>query len=523
MTEAPFREFSNGGAKSRAAQRWARFARASLPYLYSAFAVVAAGIVAGAFSIWGPLAQVSIVFVGAAMGSALFWGIGPSLFAVALSLAACAFFFYAPYYDFRVEDWRDRVDMIVFTTVAVMFSRMAGKARRHANEAQRREQFVVALHAFSQRLASIHNLPGLLADAAGELAALLRARVVLVARDAGDFAEGRSPGADPPAAAIETGRALLSVGSAGNQARAGHWVAFPLVVGARAVAALLCEEAGEKPFSFGDPQVRAMLDQAAIAIERMRLVREVEDARVEARTEKLREALLNSISHDLKTPLSAIVGAVTALQEGERVYDAQARADLLGAIREESEHLSSHIENVLDLSRLRAGALRPRLELIELSDIIGAALQRTRRVMGDRRIELVLPANLPMLRLDLFLMQHALVKLLENAAKYAAPGTVLRISAAAAGDVVKIDVTDAGPGIPADELERVFDRFYRGAMGDRNPGGSGLGLAICRAFIEANGGSVEAISMGAGSGATFRICLPISAQDRLLEAAASDE
>jgi two-component system sensor histidine kinase KdpD len=254
-----------------------------------------------------------------------------------------------------------------------------------------------------------------------------------------------------------------------------------------------------------------------------RLSASVAEARVRAQSEALREALLNSVSHDLKTPLAAILGSATALEAlGER-GDARGRAELVATIREESERLSSYIENLLDLTRIRAGQLAPRLELVELSDIVDAALRRKHKALGNHPVEVGLPADLPMLRLDLFLMEHALANVLDNAAKYAPPGSTVSVSARAEGGEVVLEVSDSGSGIDSADLPRVFDAFHRGAGGDEGrPPGAGLGLAICRAFVEANGGSVAAFSAGPGRGALVRLRLPIAGDPEAGEEARDD-
>jgi two-component system sensor histidine kinase KdpD len=266
-----------------------------------------------------------------------------------------------------------------------------------------------------------------------------------------------------------------------------------------------------------------LCDQAAVAIERAQLARAYEDARVRTKTESLREALLNSISHDLQTPLASIVGAVSALQSFEALYDSRSRGELIATIREEAERLHRIIANILDLTRIKAGEVSPRLEYVELADIINAALTRARRGLADHELDISIPADLPMMRLDLFLMEHAFVNLLENAAKYAPKGTRIVVTAREEQGSVVIDVTDSGIGIAANDLGRIFDRFVRAATTDARPAGTGLGLTICRAFVAANGGEVEAYSPGEGKGATFRVQLPIPEPSVSLDTAVRDE
>ena len=269
----------------------------------------------------------------------------------------------------------------------------------------------------------------------------------------------------------------------------------------------------EPIYSFQVAEVQDLADLGVfiiVAAFTSRLSAGVAAARVRAQGEALREALLNSVSHDLQTPLAAILGSATALEAlGER-GDARGRSELVATIREESERLASYIENLLDLTRIRAGQIAPRLELVELSDIVNAALRRKQKALAGHAIEVDLPADLPMLRLDLFLMEHAIANVLDNAAKYAPAGSAIRIAARVEKGEVVLEVADRGRGIGAGDLPRVFDAFYRGAGVDGGPAtGAGLGLAICRAFVEANAGSVSALSAGPERGATLRMRLPI--------------
>lgn len=342
-----------------------------LAYLKSALAVAMVGLAAHLLTRLVPLPHVSVLFVAAVITSAALWGLGPSLFAAFLSVAAGSFLFYSPIYSFHVTDPQDFADLAVFIVVAVLTSRLADGVRRQA--------------------------------------------------------------------------------------------------------------------------------------------REIADARLKAQGEALREALLNSVSHDLQTPLAAILGSASVLETLDEGGDLRVRRELAATIREEAERLASHIGNVLDLTRVRAGQLAPRLELVELSDIINGALRRKEKALAGRSLHIDLPAGLPMLRLDLFLMEHAVANVLDNAAKFSPADSKVSVVARREGGEVVLEIADEGRGIRAEELDRVFEAFYRGSpLEGGTASGSGLGLAICRAFVEANGGRVRASSAGAGHGAALQIRLPAS-------------
>jgi len=253
---------------------------------------------------------------------------------------------------------------------------------------------------------------------------------------------------------------------------------------------------------------------AAVLVSRLadgvrRQAREIADARLKAQGEALREALLNSVSHDLQTPLSAILGSATVLESLEERAEPRARRELAATIREEAERLASYIGNLLDLTRVRSGQIAPRFELVELSDIVNGALRRKERALAGRELRVTVPPGLPMLRLDLFLMEHALANVLDNAAKFSPPGSTVSVAARREDGEVVLEIGDAGRGIRAEDRERVLEPFHRGSHSDAGPAGTGLGLAICRAFVEANAGKVAILGDGAGRGTRVQLRLPV--------------
>jgi two-component system sensor histidine kinase KdpD len=480
------------------------------PYAGAAVLVMLAVGAAAVLDRTVPLTHVSILFIGAVLVSAVLWGLGPALFATALGAAAASYFFYAPIYSFKVARPHDVVDIILFVVMSILGANVAARGRRRAIEARRSEGRTKDLYAFSRRLAGIADPNDLYFSILDELGSLIDGPILLLLPGEQALIIFSAYLSDHPlsdAAQAEAERVWRSVEPKGDSVfKQGReaWHFRMLRTGRGRVGILaVCGPITESP------HLASVLDQASIAIERTQLAAKIEDARVQERAEKLREALLNSISHDLQTPLASIIGSATALQSFGSLYDDAARGDLLATIREEGERLNHVIRNTLDLSRIRAGDIAPRLELVEPADIINAALRRAQRSLSRRNIKVEMPANLPMLRLDLFLMEQALVNLLENAIKYSSVDTpVLLVARERAGEV-EIDVADKGVGLAAAERTRVFDRFYRVTRPDAAPAGTGLGLAIARAFVDANGGRIEALSAGPGTGTTFRVILPV--------------
>jgi two-component system sensor histidine kinase KdpD len=264
----------------------------------------------------------------------------------------------------------------------------------------------------------------------------------------------------------------------------------------------------------------ALRDQGALAIERVRLVEEMDRVERVAETERLRSALLTSISHDLKTPLAAVLGAAGALRDmGGKLSDIE-KADLLATIIDESERLNRFIANLLDMTKLESGAVSPNVALHDIGEIVGSALRRAGRILSHHRVELELAPDLPMLELDAVLFEQALFNLLDNAAKYAPTETTIRIQSWRTADAVCLRVLDEGSGIPAGDLEHIFDKFYRVQKTDQVRAGTGLGLAISRGFVEAMHGTIVAANRIDRSGAAFTITLPIPRGRQNLEAAA---
>jgi two-component system sensor histidine kinase KdpD len=264
----------------------------------------------------------------------------------------------------------------------------------------------------------------------------------------------------------------------------------------------------------------ALVDQSALAIERVQLVEDMDRAERNVESDRLRQALLTSISHDLKTPLASVLGAASTLRDLSPKLSEAEKADLLGTVIDESERLNRFIANLLDMTKLESGAVVPNATLQDLTEIVGSALRRAGKILGRHRVALDLAPNLPMLELDAVLFEQVLFNLLDNAAKYAPDDTTIAIRAIRDKDSVLLQVMDEGAGIPPADLEQVFDKFYRANKGDHVRAGTGLGLAISRGFVEAMHGTISATNRADRSGAVLTIRLPIPPASEALDTAA---
>jgi two-component system sensor histidine kinase KdpD len=252
-------------------------------------------------------------------------------------------------------------------------------------------------------------------------------------------------------------------------------------------------------------QLETFGNQTALAIERAHLAEEAQQAQVRIETERLRNSLLSSVSHDLRTPLATITGAATTMLDSGAKLDTKTRQELLESVREEADRLNRLVQNLLEMTRLESGALQLRKEWHPLEEVIGAALSRLGKQLGDRRVDTQLPPDLPLVPIDDVLVEQVLVNLLDNAVKYTPSSSPIRILATSTGEAVTVEVADHGPGLPRGEEDKVFEKFYRAGTGGH---GAGLGLAIAQGIVKAHGGHIWAQNLPEG-GVAFLFTLPL--------------
>ena len=477
---------------------------------------------------WFGVENVDLVFLTAVVGVAVRLGLWPSLLASVAASLCYNFFFLPPIYTFTITDPTNIAAFVFFTLVAVMVSSVAARGHTQTAAAVERARTTESLYSFSRKLAGAGTLDDVLWATAYQTALMLKVRVVLLLPERGSIVvkAGYPPEdilgeADLAAAkwAWENDRAA----GRGSETLPGAKRLFvPMRTGRGAVGIMGIDS--DKPGPLLTPDQRRLLDalrdQGALAIERVRLVEDMDRVERAAETERLRSALLTSISHDLKTPLAAVLGAAETLRDvGGRLTDAE-RADLLATVIEESERLNRFIANLLDMTKLESGAVSPNVALHDVGEIVGTALRRAGRILSHHKVELDLAADLPMLELDAVLFEQALFNLLDNAAKYSPLETTIRVQAWRDANSVCLRVLDEGSGIPPSDLESIFDKFYRAQKTDQVRAGTGLGLAISRGFVEAMHGTIVAANRTDRSGAAFTISLPIPRQRRTLDAAA---
>jgi two-component system, OmpR family, sensor histidine kinase KdpD len=486
-------------------------------YVLSAAAVCVAGVTAKILESFLSLPNLSMVFLIAVLFSAVTWGLGPSILASILSLLVYDFFFVSPVFTLTVANPQDILALVIFLITAVLTSNLAARVRHQADAAKHREARTAALYALSRQIAGAAGLDDVLRAIVTQVSQILGAKVVVLLPEADQLTlKGGHPGdlqltEAERAAATWAWQHNQPAGRGADTLPGGEWFYLPMAT-ARGTVGVLGLQFDLPEMALSPDQRRlleALAGQAAVAIERTRLVREMEQARLLTETERLRDALLSTISHDLRTPLVSIIGAVSSLLTYGETYDESARRELLLTIQEEAERLNRFVGNLLDMMRLEAGAIELKRDWVEIGDVVGTALSCLSQALGQHQLVVEIEPALPMLHLDFVLIEHVLVNLLENAAKYSPPQTTIRVTVRREGQTVALEIADEGLGIPASERERIFDKFYRVQRGDRQGAGTGLGLSICRGIVEAHGGHISARSPEKGQGTVFTVMLPI--------------
>ena len=487
-------------------------------YALSLLGVVATGTVAWLFyaAMRHALGSVGMLFVIPVLLSAVSFGLRPALFTAFVSVMAYNFFFLPPLYTFTIADPNNWLSFAVLLVVAITAGILAARVRAQADLAASRAAVAGELFRYAGKLASIARLDDILWAAAFQIASMLKTNVVILLPDAGtnrlEIRAGYPPedelDAQDLAAAAWSWDKGKAAGRNAETLPGAKRLFLPMRTGEGLVGVIGLQRASDRGFFSPDERrlLDALIDQTALAIERSELVERVDEAQVRAEADKLRVAVLTSLSHDLRTPLASILGAATTLLTGG-LYDARQTRELLSTVREEAERLDRFVGNLLDMSRLEAGALGVKPQTVDVVELVEAAVKRLARRLADHRTQMDLPADLPPVSVDPVLLEQAIVNLLDNAAKYAPPGSLIRIGAAAAGGRVVLRIEDEGPGIPAEALPHIFDKFYRAREADRRVAGTGLGLAVARGFVEAFAGTLGAGNRAEG-GAVLTISLP---------------
>jgi two-component system sensor histidine kinase KdpD len=461
------------------------------------------------------LADVVMVYLLGVVLVSMRFGYAPSLLAAVLSVVALDFFFVPPYYSFAVADLRHGLTFVIMFVVAVVISHLTKRIRDQADAAGRREQRTASLYAMSRELSLAHGRDGLLSIADRHLREVFGARIAVLLPGpdgmlAPAFAEpGTLDEGDKDLGVAEWAWLHQRPAGASTDTLPSARALFQPLKGSRGRVGVLAIYPSAQT-RLGDPDERQLVEAFAglvgSALERVQLAEEARRARLRVETEQLRNSLLSSVSHDLRTPLAVVTGATSSLLDEHGPRDPAVRRDLLQTAHEEALRLNRLVSNLLDMTRLEAGALKVHKEPQSIEEVVGSALDRMEDRLRGRDVEIHIPADLPLVPFDPALVEQVLINLLENATKYTPAGSPIDITARKVSRSVEVIVADRGPGVDPADAERVFEKFYR--VRDGEGGGAGLGLTICRGIVSAHGGRIW-VEPREGGGGEFHFTLPL--------------
>lgn len=482
---------------------------APLDYVLSSLMVAAMTVLGRLLLEVIDLSNISLLYLVPVMFAAASFGLRAGLFAGLASSLAYNFFFLPPTGTLTVSNPENVISILVLLGVAIVTSQFAARVKMQADLAGSSARQNAALASFSRQLTASTNHAELTQAICAEVARLLNVRtVLLLPSPAGPVLQA----AFPPEDRLEQIEQAAAQWAMDNEQPAGRgsttltasdWLFHPLRTtrGVLGVLGLAREDAGDPLRSDQVPLLMSLLDQASIALDRMVLEEENMRAQALGERDRLRSALLSSVSHDLRTPLTTIMSAAQAMKQHPSI-------DLAETIETEAQRLNRFVANLLDMARVEAGALPMKPEATDMFDAVASAVHDTRASLADQPVNVEIPPDIPLVRLDPVLLHHCLINLLDNAGRYADPGTPILIRCRRIPGALLLAVADEGPGIPPGQERRVFETFTRLEGSDRVRHGTGLGLAIVKAFTEAMGLSVEAANREEGQGACFTIRIP---------------
>ncbi len=501
-----------------AASRPAVRAAQGRDYLAAVVVVLACSGVSELLSHWLAATNLVMVYLLGVVFIATRFGSAAAILAAVLSVLAFDFFFVPPTLTFAVQDTQYLLTFAVMLATGLTISRLTARVQFQAASARSRERRIAALYAVSHQLAAARTREQIAQAAMRHVADSVDAQVtLLLANDNGRLlsVSSETAGFAPSPHDQAVARWAFDHGEPAGHGTTTLAVADGLYVplntshGTVGVLGILPHE----PWGTTGPErlhlLEAFAGLIALAIERVQLAAEAARIRVQIETEQLRSSLLSAVSHDLRTPLAVITGGAGTLLEGGDSLDRSVRQELLESVLGEADHLNRLVANLLDMTRLEAGGLEVSKEWQSFEEIVGAAIARASQQLAEHPVLTNLAAELPFVPMDDLLIGQVLLNLIENAAKYSAPGTPIEISAAAHDGQLTVEIADRGRGLPPEDLDRVFEKFYRAGNAAGRPG-AGLGLAICRGIIELHGGTIVAQNRP-GGGAVFRFSLPLAA------------
>ena len=495
------------------------------PYVYSLLMVAAITLVGFVIRDEIEPGNIALLYQLPVVLSAFWWGRWSAYFTGVFSVLAFDYLFVPPFYTFSVDDMRYLWSFFTFLIVAFVIGGRTELLRREAVAAKLREKNTQALFEFSREIAAVIDLDTIVRQLAKRVADALGRRIMVMLPDEkgrlsvyadfrpveGDCHTLRQPIADSAEAAVAAwayehrriaGRSTETLSGADN-------LYIPLAT-RESVVGVLGVKVVEKLIT---PEQQKLMEAwaalAAIAIERVRLTEKAREATLVLESDRLRTALLNSISHELRTPLASIMGSASTLLESDSLYSADERHELLESITDGSKRMNLILSNLLDTARIESGMMKLKYDWCDIEDVIGTALQHLSEQVENRRLEINIREGIPLLQGDCVLLGQVVLNLVDNALKYSPADSSIEIQASATNEELTVSVADHGIGIPATDMEKIFDKFYRVQHGESSIPGTGLGLSICKSIVEAHGGKIWASNRSEG-GAVISFSLPLT-------------
>lgn len=470
------------------------------------------------------LLNIGLMYLVVVIGATTFAGRRAGIFASVLGFVLFDFLLVPPYLTFAISRLEDIFALFVFLGVSTLISWLLAHAREQAIQAQQHAEDVSRLYELSQAIIGAQYPTEVLPKIADKVAEVFRAKACWILLP--DNQQQLALRVLAPEDARQPTRAELSMAQwsfehsseVGQgrltdpqfQRQESRVAAFaPLRAANRMIGVLaVADKMNGRPFTAAERTILATFaDQAAVALERLRLLREADRAEMLDRTDKLKSALMSAVSHDLRTPLASIMASVTSLLEPDIQWDKETQQDFLQGIYDEARRLNVLVGNLLDMSRIEGGALRPEKDWYSVTEVIEAVVQRLEPGLAGRPVRVNLQDDLPLTLLDFSEIDQVLTNLLENALKYTPPGAPIDIDARRADDYIEVKVADGGPGVPPEDLPYLFDKFYQVSSAQHGTG-AGLGLAISKGLIEAHGGKMRARNRP-GGGLEIAFTLPV--------------
>jgi K+-sensing histidine kinase KdpD len=453
------------------------------------------------------LGLVSVIYLIPVLLTAVWWGTWPAMLAAVCGAAASDLFFYPPLFSLKIEDPRNIADLIVFLIVALVCGNFTASVRRH-------EQEIQDLYAYSKRLAACFTTADLIRATQDHLSQVLGHPTVLVEQKNMEDAAAVPDEVRAQAAAMAA-RNDLTMRSVADPASRQTWLIRPIRLGSRDFVVFV-------DLGIGAPGVRrrinrrvdAILTEATENLVRIDIANAIDEAMVQAQADALRNALVATVSHDLRTPLVSILGAASVLDKITGVRANERARSLVATVHDQAARLDSDIQNLVDAARITAGVGRPQPELTDPVDIVNAAIRQKSTQLAEHRLNVVLAPNLPLVSVQSVLVENAVAQLLDNAAKYSPAGSTIDVTGVLDQGSVVLAVSDHGVGLTPEEREQAGQKSFRSARHAASTPGSGLGLWIANTFVAASGGKLSAESAGPGLGTTFRIRLPAAHGNR---------